>query len=79
MAIKGTLSRVATIGGRVAGTSGIVAKQVSVGSNTNVDITSKTLSELADVSATEVDQGVLKYNAETDSWEASNQLDGGTY
>ena len=79
MAIKGTLSRVATIGGRVAGTSGIVAKQVSVGSNTNVDITSKTLSELSDVTAVEVDQGVLKYDAETDSWVCENSLDGGTY
>ena len=31
MAIKGTLSRIATIGGRVAGATNVRAKQVAIG------------------------------------------------
>ena len=38
MGIKGTLSRVATVGGRVAGTGNLRAKQVAVGNTANVDI-----------------------------------------
>ena len=79
MAIKGTLSRVATIGGVVACAGNVRAKQVAVGGQTNVNITSKSINELADVNASETDDGVLQYNASTDKWETTNSLDGGTF
>ena len=79
MAIKGTLSRVETIGGVVSGAGNVRAKQVAVGGQTNVNITSKSINELADVNASETDDGVLQYNASTDKWETTNSLDGGTF
>ena len=44
MGIKGTLSRVATIGGSVVGAGNIRAKQVAIGSaSASTDISSKSL------------------------------------
>jgi hypothetical protein len=80
MGIKGTLSRVATIGGSVVGAGNIRAKQVAIGSaSASTDISSKSLQELADVNATETDDGILSYNATTDKWETTTTLDGGTF
>ena len=80
MGIKGTLSRVATIGGSVVGAGNIRAKQVAIGSaSASTDISSKSLQELADVNATETDDGILSYNASTDKWETTTTLDGGTF
>ena len=80
MGIKGTLSRVATIGGSVVGAGNIRAKQVAIGSASgSTDISAKSIQELSDVNAAETDQGVLQYNATTDKWETTNVLDGGTF
>ena len=79
MAIKGTLSRVATIGGTVVGAGNIRAKQVAIGTSGSTDISAKSINELSDVNATETDNGVLQYNASTDKWETTNTLDGGTF
>lgn len=80
MAIKGTLSRVATIGGSVVGAGNIRAKQVAIGSaSASTDISTKSIQELSDVNASETDKGVLQYNASTDKWETTNILDGGTF
>ena len=80
MSIKGTLSRVATIGGRVAGTGNVRAKQVAIGnSSTNVNISAKSINELADVNASETDDGLLSYDAESDKWTTTTVLDGGTF
>ena len=63
MSIKGTLSRVATIGGRVAGTGNVRAKQVSIGSGAGAaDLSQKELNELSNVNASETDDGLLKWN-----------------
>ena len=80
MGIKGTLSRVATIGGSGVGTGNIRAKQVAIGSaSASTDISTKSIQELSDVNASETDKGVLQYNASTDKWETTNILDGGTF
>ena len=63
MAIKGTLSRVATIGGSVVGSGYNRAKQVAIGSSGSSDISQKSIQELSDVNAAETDKGVLQYNA----------------
>ena len=79
MAIKGTLSRVATIGGSVIGAGNIRAKQVAIGSSGSSDISQKSIQELSDVNAAETDKGVLQYNASTDKWETTNVLDCGAF
>ena len=80
MAIKGTLSRVATIGGSVVGAGNIRAKQVAIGSASgSTDISAKSIQELSDVNASETDDGILSYNATTDKWETTTVLDGGTF
>lgn len=80
MAIKGTLSRVATIGGSVVGSGNIRAKQVAIGSaSSSTDISAKSIQELSDVNASETDDGILSYNATTDKWETTTVLDGGTF
>ena len=79
MAIKGTLSRVATIGGTVSGQGNIRAKQVAVGNTANINISSKSLNELGDVNITETDDGMLVYDAATDKWITSTNIDGGTF
>ena len=79
MTIKGTLSRVATIGGRVQGQGNIRAKQVAIGSGGGTDLTSKSINELSDVNASETDDGLLTYDATTDKWTTTTTLDGGTF
>ena len=80
MAIKGVVSRVATIGGVLSNTINLRAKQVTVGAQGGAtDLSAKSIQELSDVNATETDKGVLQYNASTDKWETTNVLDGGTF
>ena len=79
MAIKGTVSRVATIGGRVGGQGNIRAKQVAIGQTANVNLSAKSINELADVNAAETDDGLLSYDQETDTWTTTTVLDGGTF
>ncbi len=80
MSIKGTLSRVATIGGNVVGAGSVRAKQVAIGNaSTNVSLSAKSINELQDVNASETDDGLLTYNATTDKWETTTNLDGGTF
>jgi len=79
MAIKGTLSRTASIGGVVSGAGNVRAKQVAIGNAQNVNIASKSINELADVNATETDDGLLSYDASTDKWTTTTNLDGGTF
>lgn len=61
---------------RVLQTNHIRVKQVGIGSS---DLSTKNLSELADVNVTESDDGLLQYDADTDTWISSNTLDGGTF
>jgi len=79
MTIKGTLSRVATIGGRVQGQGNIRAKQVAIGTGSGADLTAKSINELSDVDASETDDGLLSYDASTDKWTTTTNLDGGTF
>lgn len=79
MSIKGVVSRVATIGGTLSNTTNLRAKQVTIGSQSVVDLSAKSIQELSDVNASETDDGVLQYNASTDKWETTNVLDGGTF
>lgn len=65
---------------RLLQTNNIRAKQVAVGnSSTNVNISAKSINELADVNASETDDGLLSYDAETDKWTTTTVLDGGTF
>lgn len=65
---------------RLLQTNNIRAKQVAVGnSSTNVNISAKSINELADVDVTETDDGLLSYDAETDKWKTTTVLDGGTF
>ena len=79
MSIKGVVSRVATIGGTLSNTTNLRAKQVTIGSQSGVDLSAKSIQELSDVNASETDDGVLQYNASTEKWETTNVLDGGTF
>jgi len=80
MAIKGTVSRVATIGGRVGGQGNIRAKQVAIGnSSSSVNLSAKSINELADVDATETDDGLLSYDQASDKWTTTTTIDGGTF
>ena len=71
----------ANIKARVLQGNSIRAKQVAIGNSSTVqaDLTTKSINELSDVSASETDKGVLQYNASTDKWETTNVLDGGTF
>ena len=64
MSIKGVVSRVATIGGSLSNKTNLRAKQISIGSQTDVDLTAKSIQELSDVQASETDKGLLQYNQE---------------
>jgi len=79
MAIKGTLSRVATVGGRVTGTTNVRAKQIAIGTAPSTDLSAKSINELADVNASETDNGLLSYDASSDKWTTTTTLDGGTF
>ena len=81
MAIRGTLSRVVTVGGKVTGGGNIKATQVAIGgtSAAQTDITAKSINELADVNASETDDGLLSYDQASDKWTTTTVLDGGTF
>ena len=79
MAIKGVVSRVATIGGVLSNTTNLRAKQVTVGSQTGSDISAKSINELSDVNASETDDGLLSYDQSTDKWTTTTTIDGGTF
>jgi len=65
---------------RVLQTNTIRAKQVAIGnSSTNVNLSAKSINELADVDVTETDDGLLSYDAATDKWVTKTVLDGGTF
>jgi|TARA_B100000768_G_C11195852_1_gene339432 hypothetical protein len=79
MAIKGVVSRVATIGGVLSNTTNLRAKQVTVGAQGNNDISAKSINELSDVNATETDNGLLSYDLSSDKWTTTTTIDGGTF
>tara|TARA_Y100000385_G_C13023498_1_gene607291 strand:- start:506 stop:748 length:243 start_codon:yes stop_codon:yes gene_type:complete len=80
MAIKGVVSRVATIGGVLSNTTNIRAKQVAVGAPGGAtDLSAKSINELSDVNATETDDGLLSYDQSTDKWTTTTTIDGGTF
>ena len=64
---------------RILQTNSIRAKQVAIGSGGSTDLSTKNLSELADVNVAESDDGLLQYDAASDTWSSSNTLDGGTF
>jgi hypothetical protein len=78
MAIKGTLSRTASIGGRVTGATNVRAKQVAIGTG-SADLSAKSINELSDVNSTATDDGLLSYDASTEKWTTTTTLDGGTF
>ena len=77
--IKGVVSRVATVGGKLTGTTNLRAKQVSIGSLTGVDLTAKSIQELSDVQSSETDKCLLQYYQSNDKWETTTVIDGGTF
>ena len=79
MAIKGTLSRTASIGGRVTGATNVRAKQIAIGTGSADLSAAKSINDLADVTASETDDGLLSYDATTDKWTTTTNLDGGTF
>jgi lysophospholipase L1-like esterase len=83
MAIKAKISGNAsnvTLKSRLLQSTGIKAKQVAIGDSTTGGTGNiNSISDIADVSATEVDQGILSYNASTDKWETTTIIDGGTF
>ena len=78
MTIKGTLSRTASIGGRVTGATNVRAKQIAIGTG-SVDLSAKSINELSDVNSTATDDGLLSYDASTEKWTTTTTLDGGTF
>jgi|TARA_B110000259_G_C13953807_1_gene377885 hypothetical protein len=78
MAIKGTLSRTASIGGRVTGATNVRAKQIAIGTG-SADLSAKSINELSDVNSTATDDGLLSYDASTEKWTTTTTLDGGTF
>jgi len=70
----------ANVKARILQNNTIRAKQVAIGnSNTNVNISTKSINELADVNATETDDGLLSYDATSDKWTTTTTIDGGTF
>ena len=70
----------ANVKARILQNNTIRAKQVAIGnSNTNVNISTKSINELADVDVTETDDGLLSYDAESDKWRTTTSIDGGTF
>jgi|TARA_B110000483_G_scaffold226539_1_gene287421 hypothetical protein len=78
MAIKGVVSRVATIGGVLSNTTNLRARQVTVGAS-NANLGANSINELADVNASETDEGLLSYDASSDKWTTTTTIDGGTF
>ena len=57
---------------------GAKVKQVAIGSS-NAGVSTSELNDLADVNATETDDGLLSYDANTDKWVTTDTIDGGTF
>jgi len=51
---------------------------VAIGSSSSA-VSTADLNDLADVNATETDDGLLSYDAATDKWVTTTVLDGGTF
>ena len=66
------------IKGKLRGTGNIKVQTLKVGV-TNVNITTKSIQELADVEASETDKGLLQYDQATDKWKTTTVIDGGTF
>jgi hypothetical protein len=64
---------------RILQNNTIRAKQVAIGQSGSADISQKSLNELADVDVTETDDGLLSYDATSDKWTTTTNLDGGTF
>ena len=65
---------------RINQTNQLRAKQVAIGSGSSgTDLSQKSLNELADVNASETDDGLLSYDASSDKWTTTTNLDGGTF
>ena len=79
MSIKGVVSRTATVGGKLTNTTNLRARQITIGSQSGVDLTAKSIQELSDVQASETDKGILQYNQSNDRWETTTVIDGGTF
>jgi len=80
MAIQGVVGRVAGITAKVQGSGNVRVKQVAVGNaSSSVNLSAKSINELADVQAAENDQGFLQYNQSNDKWETTTVIDGGTF
>jgi hypothetical protein len=62
---------------RILQNNTIRAKQVAVGGS--ADLSQKSLNELADVDATETDDGLLSYDQASDKWTTTTTIDGGTF
>ena len=43
------------------------------------DLSAKSINELADVNASETDDGLLSYDQSTDKWTTTTTIDGGTF
>jgi len=70
----------ANVKARILQNNTIRAKQVAIGNSaTNVNLSAKSINELADVDATETDDGLLSYDAATDKWKTTTAIDGGTF
>ncbi len=52
----------ATVKARILNNSNIRAKQVAIGNTDTVNLSTKSIQELADVNASETDKGLLQYN-----------------
>ena len=78
MAIR-TINTGATFKARVTSSgSSSKVKQVAIGSS-NSGVSTSELNDLADVTATETDDGLLSYDAATDKWVTTTTIDGGTF
>jgi len=70
----------ANVKARILQNNTIRAKQVAIGnSSTNVNLSAKSINELADVDVTETDDGLLSYDQATDKWVTTTTIDGGTF
>jgi hypothetical protein len=77
MAIR-TINTGSTFKARVTSSGGTKVKQVAIGSSSSA-VSTADLNDLADVNATETDDGLLSYDAATDKWVTTTVLDGGTF
>jgi len=80
MAIKGVVGRSQGFGAKISTAGAVRVKQVAIGdSSAAVNLSAKSIQELADVNASETDKGLLQYNQSNDKWETTTVIDGGTF